>query len=393
MDNYFVIFGGGGIRGITYCGAYKALIENNIQFSGIAGSSIGAVFAVLLAFDYSYEEIFEIFTDTGLGIFSDFNFDFKKELAFSKGQKAYEWMKQKIEQKFYSSGYKKGKMPPVKFCDIDKNLVVYSVDLSNMEYKEFSREATPDYEIALAIRASISMPFLFTPHIDENGNYIVDGDLLKPTPLWRVSNTIKNSTERILEFRLEDSSKDSKITNSIDYINRVYNTICTFATDYIIDLYGEKDKFDYIKIDTPQVSIVDFLIPKQKKQELFDIGYNVTNNYLKDELSKKRTYLLSKYNNILISLLDFQKSFSKKDYCASYLTLCELFVYLCEEKRYIDVYIYQKILELKDLFFENYIKTSFLFFGKGKLKNKHNEIYDFLLEIIKILTLKTQDLG
>ena len=27
MTDYFIIFGGGGIRGISYCGAYKALKE------------------------------------------------------------------------------------------------------------------------------------------------------------------------------------------------------------------------------------------------------------------------------------------------------------------------------------------------------------------------------
>ena len=50
-----------------------------------------------------------------------------------------------------------------------------------------------------------------------------------------------------------------KITNSIDYLNRVYNAICGFATDYIVDLYKEKDKFDYIKINTKDTSVVDFL--------------------------------------------------------------------------------------------------------------------------------------
>ena len=59
--SYFAIFGGGGIRGISYCGAYKALSENNINLTGCAGSSIGAVFATLYTLQYSYEEIYEIY--------------------------------------------------------------------------------------------------------------------------------------------------------------------------------------------------------------------------------------------------------------------------------------------------------------------------------------------
>ena len=58
MDNeYFVIFGGGGVRGVSYCGAHKALIERNIDFSGYSGSSIGAVYAGLLSVGYNYKEI------------------------------------------------------------------------------------------------------------------------------------------------------------------------------------------------------------------------------------------------------------------------------------------------------------------------------------------------
>ena len=57
---YFAIFGGGGIRGLAYCGAYKAMLEHNIKLTGCAGSSIGSVFATLLSIGYTYEEIFNI---------------------------------------------------------------------------------------------------------------------------------------------------------------------------------------------------------------------------------------------------------------------------------------------------------------------------------------------
>ena len=68
-NEYFAIFGGGGIRGISYCGAYKAMLENNIKLTGCAGSSIGAVFATLLAVGYSYDEIFEFLNELLIGTF------------------------------------------------------------------------------------------------------------------------------------------------------------------------------------------------------------------------------------------------------------------------------------------------------------------------------------
>ena len=380
-DKYFVIFGGGGIRGLCYCGAYKALLENNLEFTGYAGSSIGAVFAGLIALGYTYEETYEILSDTGFEMFRDININFSKEIAFSKGEVFLDWIREKIEQKFYGKEYKKNKMPHIKFCDIKQKLIIYSVDLTNMKFKEFSCEKTPDFEIALAIRASVSMPGLFKP-LEFNDSLIVDGDLLKSTPLWRVTNTIKDLDEKIIEFRLEDNETPKKIENSIEYINRVYNAICGFATDYIIDLYKEKDKFDYIKINTPDVSVVDFLISKEKKKELYDIGYNTTNAYFREFYPQKRKMLSKKYENLLRYLVKFQKEFSKTNVINSYLYLCEMFVYLCEEKKYLDIKLYESICKFKSLFQESYSTLNFFGFKKANVRNK-KELNEQLLSIIK----------
>ena len=387
--DYFVIFGGGGIRGLAYCGAYKALLENNIKLTGCAGSSIGAVFASLLAIGYNYEEIYEIISETGFDLFIDINVGLK-EIAFSKGNIFLDWMREKIEKKFYGEKYQKGKMPPVKFCDLKNKLIVFSVDLTNLKFKEFSNEKTPDFEIAKAVRASVSMPGLFTPVEDDN-KLLVDGDLLKSTPLWRVTNSIKDLEERIIEFRLEDNETPKTINNSIEYINRVYNAICGFATDYIIDMYKEKDKFDYIKINTQDISVVDFLIAKEKKQELFEIGYERTKKYFDNFFPAKRKLLYSKYEKLLEHLYSFQKQFNKTNTINSYLKLCEMFMFLCEEKRYLDTKIYDKILTFKHNYTKNYSSHNFFGIKGALLFNKENLAKD-LLEIIKLTTIKCEEL-
>ncbi len=390
QNNYFVIFGGGGIRGLAYCGAYKALEQNNIKITGCAGSSIGAVFASLLAIGYKYDEIYEILSNTGFEMFIDINMDFTKELALSKGKIFLDWMKEQIEKKFYGENYEKGKMPPVKFSDITQKLVIYSVDLTNLKFKEFSNEKTPDFEVAKAIRASVSMPGLFTP-LEIEDSLIVDGDLLKSTPLWRVSETIKNLSERIIEFRLEDNETPKQITNSLEYLNRVYNAICGFATDYIVDLYKEKDKFDYIKINTKDVSVVDFLINKEKKKELFDTGYIATNKYLSTFLPNKRSMLYKKYKALLKYLLKFQKDFNKTNVINSYLTMCEMFMFLCEEKKYLDSGVYDSIVEFKNNYILNYKKTSFLTLKTAILTNKE-ELSKKLFDIVKLISVKIDEL-
>ena len=389
-NQYFAIFGGGGIRGLAYCGAFKAMQERNIKLTGCAGSSIGAVFATLYSVGYAYQEIYEILGETGFEMFIDINVDFKKEIAFSKGKIFLDWFREKIEKKVYGEGYRKGEMPPVTFRDVENTLIIYSVDLTNMRFHEFSNIKTPDFEIASAVRASVSMPGLFTP-MEIDGNLIVDGDLLKSTPLWRVSETIKNLDERILEFRLEDNETPKKIANSIDYINRVYNAICGFATDYIVDLYKEKDKFDYIKINTQDISVVDFLISKEKKKELFDIGYKATNEYFGDYFPQKRKMLLDKYETLISLIIKFQKEFNNSKMVNAYLKLCEMFMFLCEEKKYLDSRIYKMIFDFKSDFVSNYKTLNFFGYKSGIINNKE-KLAKSLLEIIKTLTLKTEEL-
>jgi len=392
-SDYFIIFGGGGIRGISYSGAYKALLEHNIKPTGYAGSSIGAVFASLVALGYTAEETYEILSNTGFEMFIDINVGFKKKelAALSKGNIFLEWIREKIEKKFYGINYQKGEMKPVTFNDIKEKLIIYSVDLTNLKFKEFSKNKTPDFEVALAIRASVSMPGLFTP-LELDDVMLVDGDLLKSTPLWRVSNTIKNLNERIIEFRLEDNEHPKKVDNSIEYINRVYNAICGFATDYIVDLYNEKDKFDYIKINTKDVSVVDFLIPKEKKKELYEIGYSTTDRYFKEFFPKKRERLLEIYKKLLDLLNKFQKEFNKANVVNSYLKLCETFVFLCEEKQYIDSCLYEMTVNFKNLYLKNYKNFSFLGIKSATIGNKE-EISKELLNVIKCTSLKIDELS
>lgn len=390
-NEHFIIFGGGGIRGLAYCGAYKAIEEYNIKVTGCAGSSIGAVFASLLSIGYNYNEIFEILADVSFDMFIDINIDFKKDAAISKGKIFLDWIKEKIEKKFYGDNYKKGQMPPVKFSDLNSKLVIYSVDLTNLKFNEFSSDKTPDFEIAKAVRASVSMPGLFTPFEYED-KLIVDGDLLKSMPLWRVSDSVKNVKERILEFRLEDNETPKKITNSIEYINRVYNAISGFATDYIVDLYRQKDKFDYIKINTKDISVVDFFIPKEKKNELFNVGYEKTKEYFSEYYPQKRKKLLTKYETLISLIIKFQKEFNKTKTIESYLKLCEIFMFLCDEKRCLDTCIYEKILNFKNEFIENYKYINFFGFKTAELSNKE-ELSKQLLEIIKKITLKIKELS
>lgn len=363
---YTCLFGGGAIRGISYVGAIKAMEELEIKPSTLAGSSVGSIIAALLAVGYNAEEIKEIFLKVNFELFKDIQLGIGPKFALSKGEVFLEWMRELIEQKFYGEKYKKGTNKSVTFKDIDKNLVIITTDLSNFECKEFSRFETPDYEIAKAVRISSAMPGLMRP-IEYNNTLLVDGDLQKSWPMWKLSKNLLVNGERVLEFRLEGLIEDNDM-NALDYANAVYSCMTAMATSFVTSIYAQRDKFDYIVLNTGDVIVVDFNIPTDKRECLIKSGYDQTMCYFNKILPEKKYFIKNNYETILNHLLKIKKFIDSKRVVKAQITLGELFTDLCEISTIIDCNYYKDLLNFKDMFISNIIYPPL--FGKMSLKNE-----------------------
>ncbi len=362
---YTCIFGGGAIRGISYVGALKALEEIGVYPKTIAGSSVGAVFSGLLSVGYNADELKEIFMDVNFELFRDIHFGLGKDFALSKGGIFLDWLRDLIEKKYYGENYKKGKNPPVTFADLDKNLIIITTDLTNFKYKEFSKFETPDFEVAYAIRISSTMPGLMKP-IEHNGSLLVDGDLQKSLPLWRLSKNLCPDEGRILEFRLE-GDYEGKGQSAINFINTVYSCLTSLATDFIIDVYGQRDKFDYIKINTGTVIIVDFNLPKEKRKELMSIGFQQTIEYFNSNLREKKKELLNYYKDIFKYIIKIKKLICSNKIKLAKEELGNLYISFCSSRKHIDLKYCDMIDDFKENFIKNILCAPFL--GIYLLKN------------------------
>ncbi len=367
-NKYTCIFGGGAIRGISYIGAIQALDSLGISIETIAGSSVGAIFAGLLAVGYKREEIEDIFLKVNFDLFRDIHFGFKKGFALSKGEVFLEWIREMIETKFYGENYKNGENSTVKFKDLDKNLVIITTDLTNFKCKEFSKFETPDFEVASAIRISSSMPGLMTAvHYDDAE--LVDGDLQKSWPLWKISNTLNASKERILEFRLEgDYDKDGK--NAIDYMNTVYSCVTSIATKNIVETYGDCDKYDYVTINTGDVLIVDFNLSEDKRKELIQQGYIQTKKYFTEKLPQKKQELEQKYKILQSGISNVVSELNRKNVINAKAALGNVYMNLCETKNLIEDSFYNDIQSARYRM-DNELKPSPLFrkYSVSKIKS------------------------
>ena len=350
---YNCVFGGGGIRGLAYIGAVKAFEECGTELNALAGSSVGAVFAMLYAIGYNASEIKEFFMNFNFNIFRDFNVKiFEADISVSKGEIFLDWLREKIEKKFYGEKYKKGNNPPVCFNDLNRDLSILTLDINTNTPYIFSKENTPDDEVALAVRISAGMPGLMKP-VQKNENILIDGDLIKTRPAFKIYNNLNNENTRLLELRLEGTRNGDGLKNPFDYLNSVISTIWYLSTEEIYNLYHKNDRYDYIIIDTKDIIMFDFEIDKEKREELIDKGYKTTKYYLTNTLVEKKKQILEVYKSIITGI-NTAKIYFDDDMKGALITILKILSFLTYYKEYADNSIYNELLKLQSLVVYNF---------------------------------------
>lgn len=337
---YNCIFGGGGVRGMCYIGALKALNELNIEIGSIAGSSVGAVFAGLLAVGYSQEEIKELFFNFNFNMFRDLNINiFNTDISLSKGEIFLDWLREKIEGKLNKT--------KVRFKDLKKDLYILTLDMNTNTPFIFSKETTPDEEVAFAIRTSACMPGLMKP-VSLGNSLLVDGDLIKSWAGWKIYDDLNTSETRLLEFRLEGSKEDNEIKNPMEYLNSVISTIWYLCTENIYNDNQKNDRYDYVVIDGKDVILFDFTIEKDIKEKLVQRGYRTTKDYFSKTLIEKKKNILPIYINIGKKLERFRNTIIKNSPQEALCTINDILSTMHDDTKYIDVSICEKLKELKE---------------------------------------------
>ena len=152
--------GGGSARGFAHIGVLRVLIENKIPIHSIAGCSMGSLIGGIYASEANLETL------ENLAVV----FDFKKYFDLTLSSKGYvkgSRVQELIKLMTKNIMIEKSKIP---FCCI-------ATCLRNATLKRFTEG--PVHE---AVRASISIPGMFTPHVIDGVSY-VDGGVIDRTAI------------------------------------------------------------------------------------------------------------------------------------------------------------------------------------------------------------------
>ena len=275
-----LIFEGGGVLGISYIGAIRAIDEFKIleNIKKFAGSSAGAQAATLLALGYTINEFYDIFSNIPLHKFKDGScgcfrniYHLFNKYGYYRGNFIYNYFDYLIEKKLKKNAT---------FLDLfnyNKNhLSITGTCLEKQALEIFDYKNTPNMPIAQAIRISCSVPFIYKPVFYNNKTY-VDGGCIRNLP--KNIFDFDNELDECLVFNLisDFDRKIIKINNIKDYTMSLVKTIYLSANT--VDVLH--DKITTVNIEIKNIDSFNFYLDESEKINLINLGYNATLNKLK----------------------------------------------------------------------------------------------------------------
>ena len=173
-----LVLGSGGARGLVHVGIIRWLIEHGYQIKSISGCSIGALIGGVYAAGKldEFEEWVTSIDQSDMAMMLDFSW---QSSGIFKGDKIIDTLRRLIGE-----------------ISIEDLPIPYTAVAANVaDEKEVWLQSGSLFD---AIRASISLPLFFTPHVI-NGEVLIDGGVLNPVP---IAPTFSDKTDFTLAVNL-----------------------------------------------------------------------------------------------------------------------------------------------------------------------------------------------
>jgi NTE family protein len=279
-------FEGGGVRGHAYAGAIKQLDDMGYlkNFKRFSGTSVGALFAAMLAADFTSDEIlcvkdrlnFSEFSPTLslrslYGVWDEFGINSIHDLSLQFR----DILKDRVDPEISLSDL---------FKKTGKELVIVTCCVSREKAVYLHHALFPEVRLIDAMIASVSVPYIFKPSIFNwlgTDDYYVDGGIVDNYPLW-----VFNDLEKLYtgEFHKIDKEYISPLTIGLKLLCKgehddsdVYNSrkdinnIIKFSSELLNTLMMQIERSDIsptyiiqtVPIKTGNINFLDFKISRE----------------------------------------------------------------------------------------------------------------------------------
>jgi NTE family protein len=258
--NVSLVLSGGGARGIAHIGVIEELEKQGFEIKSISGTSMGALVGGVYAVGKMQEYKNWICTLDKFDVFKLVDFTFSTQ-GLVKGDRVLNKMKEFI--------------PDIKIEDLKIHYAATATDISRKKEVVFTKGSL--YE---AVRASISIPTVFTPVKTEN-SILVDGGVINNVPI----NHVKRTKDDII-IAVHVNADVPIYKSSIPKIkeNKNHSIYLKKIKAFQGDLYkilpkSKTDKLGYFDLINNTVSILTYQVSKMILEKYPpDILINISRN-------------------------------------------------------------------------------------------------------------------
>jgi NTE family protein len=296
-----LVFEGGGVRGIAYAGALSALEQRGTlqKIERVGGTSVGAVTALLVALNYSADEIKTVLDELNIGQFNDGRWFFvggfnrmSRHYGWYRGKRFERWLESLIARKTGQTRLTFSQLHALQSSQPFRDLFVTGTNLTTQRTVIFSYQHSPDMPLATAVRISMSVPFYFGAVLLDNqnqvvarprrgGNYqvLVDGGITANYPL-DLFDVDGQPNPQTLGLKLERPEQMQAFTTGTDIAPYQIQSLTDYTSafyNYILEnlnrrwpMANEQSRTIYISTEgiTPRVRRMS----ASDKQRLFESG-------------------------------------------------------------------------------------------------------------------------
>lgn len=302
-----IVLCGGGAKIFAHIGVWRALNEAKIKPKQFAGSSAGAIMALMCYLGYSADEIAQLFKYFRQEHLVEFDIDrnglsdthsLKTALDYAITRKVNEIVAK------YNISYPSGKITfsaleqlknQCPGCGIGDNLIVTATNKRLQETRYFSSARTPQMEVSEAVKISSSFPVVYRETL-LNGEEYNDGGVLSnfPTEVFSDDNSTlleSGNNLSVLAVQFDNGTERTAVDRILEKVykeNFFLNWLYSFLTGVSDPASAwERDRLKLrqyaLQTIVPNVDHIPtsgFSVQDINQSKMIDIGYQATKDYL-----------------------------------------------------------------------------------------------------------------
>lgn len=266
MANKKMVLSGSGMLYPVHAGIVNRVAQDH-KITHLAGVSGGALVASLFASGFQQNSLREMILQTlpADNNLIDVSWMPWRGYGLISGNRILSMLRKYIPTTFKEAYQKTG-----------IHLTVITANLTRRKFCEWSSTETPDADLPLVVRASMSIPFVFK-YVDLYGDMHIDGGVMSNFPL-----DLYGDGEDVIGSQIHADGPEGPKRKPVDGLLVYVRTIVDVMMKAIIREHVEDAIHARQIISKPKVSSLDFDVTKKQADQLYLEGFQNADTWLKE---------------------------------------------------------------------------------------------------------------